>query len=97
MSNSHQAGSWYAYQSKLIDSKLSTFWDPQLGFITCTLGQSKLDSSVILAFLHTNGNVLKDELLSTAMKLMDVFNQTFLINRQRWNDQGKRMGTAIGR
>ncbi len=90
---------------------LKRYWNEEKGYILTTLDRdggldykySNLDSSVILAVLHTGDSqnlfsVSDDKILSTAEKLKSTFGGLYPINRQYQNQKsGAFLAPGIGR
>ena len=106
----HAAGDYYSAQAGSLSQSLDGFWDPSAGYIRTTFNRvegldykwSNLDSSVILAALHTEGqdgfySVTDDRMLSSVEKVSSTFHQNYNVNANTALPSGEALGVAIGR
>lgn len=105
------AAQWYLSQQEKIAASLNDHWDNQNGYIRSTVKRSGgmsyknsgLDSSVILAVLHTNNEssifgLADKRIIATFFKLEEVFKSIYFINHEPISKPGwPELGVAIGR
>jgi glucoamylase len=109
--NDGGAAAWYKRQAAALENAIRNHWDPSKGILAVTLNRdggldyksSGLDSSVVLAVLHTHtpgDNFFAptdDMVLATAARLTSSFEQIYAINKTKQDPAGRPLGTATGR